>query len=128
MDKGETQKLVRDAYGKIAQGREGCACDTAGADPRTFATSIGYSDDELRAAPGEANLGLSCGNPIALAGLKEGEVVLRWIPPKRKSYIAFKHVTPSLALTPAFINEVERAFSTASPLMRFIAKALEMSY
>lgn len=47
---------------------------------------------------------------------------------KRKSYIAFKHVTPSLALKPAFFHEVERAFSTASPLMRFIAQALEISY
>ena len=38
--------------------------------------AIGYSDVELGAIPGEANLGLGCGNPTALASLKSGEVVL----------------------------------------------------
>jgi ubiquinone/menaquinone biosynthesis C-methylase UbiE len=37
---------------------------------------IGYSDEELKIGLGEANLGLGCGNPIAIAGLKEGETVL----------------------------------------------------
>ena len=37
---------------------------------------IGYSDADLNAVPEGANLGLGCGNPIALASLKKGEVVL----------------------------------------------------
>jgi len=37
---------------------------------------IGYSEAELAAIPDEANLGLSCGNPTALASLREGEIVL----------------------------------------------------
>jgi SAM-dependent methyltransferase len=37
---------------------------------------LGYSNEELAAAPDESNLGLGCGNPQAIAGLKEGEVVL----------------------------------------------------
>jgi len=37
---------------------------------------IGYSEEDLKSVPDEANLGLGCGNPIALASLKEGEVVL----------------------------------------------------
>ena len=37
---------------------------------------IGYSDEELKVALGEANLGLGCGNPLAIAELKEGETVL----------------------------------------------------
>jgi uncharacterized protein (TIGR02453 family) len=45
---------------------------------------------------------------------------------KRKSYIAFRHVKPQSALKPAFINEVEKAFATAMPLMHFITSALEI--
>jgi ubiquinone/menaquinone biosynthesis C-methylase UbiE len=37
---------------------------------------IGYSDEELKVGLGEANLGLGCGNPLAIAELKEGETVL----------------------------------------------------
>jgi SAM-dependent methyltransferase len=37
---------------------------------------IGYSDEELKAVPESANLGLGCGNPVALASLREGETVL----------------------------------------------------
>lgn len=78
MNNKKTQKIVREAYGKIAQGQEGCGCNssTCGADTKQFAKSIGYSEEELKAIPEEANLALSCGNPTALASLKEGEVVL----------------------------------------------------
>ena len=76
MDKKKTQKVVREAYGKIAQGQEGCGCGTCGPDTKEFAKSIGYSEEELKAIPDEANLALSCGNPTTLASLKEGEVVL----------------------------------------------------
>ena len=37
---------------------------------------IGYTEEDLKAAPEGANLGLGCGNPVALASLKEGETVL----------------------------------------------------
>lgn len=73
MDK---KKVVRDAYGEIAQKQEGCGCGTCGLDSIQFAKSIGYSEEELKVIPDEANLALSCGNPTALASLKEGEVVL----------------------------------------------------
>jgi arsenite methyltransferase len=76
MDKTETGKIVREAYGKIAQGQEGCGCGTCGPDAKEFAKSIGYSEGELAVIPDEANLALSCGNPTALASLKQGEVVL----------------------------------------------------
>lgn len=76
MDKTTTGKIVREAYGKIAQGQEGCGCGTCGPDAKEFAKSIGYSEGELAVIPDEANLALSCGNPTALASLKEGEVVL----------------------------------------------------
>jgi SAM-dependent methyltransferase len=76
VDKNETGKIVREAYGKIAQGQQGCGCGTCGPDAKEFARSIGYSEGELAVIPVEANLALSCGNPTALASLKEGEVVL----------------------------------------------------
>lgn len=43
---------------------------------KEYAKTLGYSDSELNSIPTEANLGLSCGNPTELAGLKAGEVVL----------------------------------------------------
>jgi len=76
MDIKKSKKIVREAYGKIAQGQEGCGCGTCGPETIKFARSIGYSEKELRVIPPEANLALSCGNPTALASLKKGEVVL----------------------------------------------------
>lgn len=76
MDKEKTQKVVREAYSKIAQGQKSYGCNTCGPDSREFAKSIGYSEEELKVIPDEANLALSCGNPTALASLKNGEVIL----------------------------------------------------
>lgn len=78
MDEAKVQEIVREAYGRIAQGQQGCGCapTCCGPDPTELAKSIGYSLQELAEIPDEANLALGCGNPTALAGLKEGEVVL----------------------------------------------------
>ncbi len=76
MKKDKTKKIVRESYGKIARGGTGCGCAPCGPDTRNFAKSIGYTSEELKNIPKEANLGLSCGNPTAIASLKEGEVVL----------------------------------------------------
>lgn len=76
MDKKETKKIVKEGYAKIAKGQESCRCCTWGTDTKNFARSIGYSEEELKVIPEEANLALSCGNPTALASLKEGEIVL----------------------------------------------------
>ena len=76
MDGEKVQNIVREAYGKVAQGQKGCGCGTCEPNSREFAKSIGYSEEELKVIPEEANLALSCGNPLALAGLKDGDVVL----------------------------------------------------
>ena len=77
MDKETIQKMVKDAYGKVAQKQEGCGCGSScGPHPKEFARSIGYSEEELQFIPHEANLALSCGNPTALAQIKEGDIVL----------------------------------------------------
>lgn len=77
MNKEKTKKVVKDEYGKIAKGeKQGCGCCSYEYEPHDFARSIGYSDDDLKNIPKDANLGLSCGNPTAMAGLKNGETVL----------------------------------------------------
>ena len=78
-DKKRMKENVKEAYGKIARAKGGCECGlagTCGTDTGQFAKSIGYTEEELKNIPQEANLGLSCGNPTALASLKKGEVVL----------------------------------------------------
>lgn len=63
---------VRDQYASVA--KSGLSNDSNSI--RSIASAFGYSDDELNQLPAEANMGLSCGNPVALAGIREGEVVL----------------------------------------------------
>ncbi|MBK8147369.1 MAG: arsenite methyltransferase [Acidobacteria bacterium] len=43
---------------------------------RAVAEAFGYSSDELASIPAEANMGLSCGNPTAMASLRPGETVV----------------------------------------------------
>lgn len=77
------RELVRDGYSQIAKaapGEGGCCGPVGGCGVRTdveeLAQKIGYTAEELRNLPEGANLGLSCGNPAAIAALKPGEVVL----------------------------------------------------
>jgi arsenite methyltransferase len=65
---------VRDGYAKIAQGKPGGCCGSPL--PDKLAEAIGYTNKELEALPDGANMGLSCGNPTAIADLKAGQVVL----------------------------------------------------
>ena len=78
MKKDNIKKIVKDFYGEIAKGNNSC-CSTCGCVSTTekeqIAKSIGYSDEEIKKV-GRANLGLGCGNPTALAHIKEGETVL----------------------------------------------------
>lgn len=81
MEEEKIKKAVRDGYAKIVkQGSTCCAPLTSCCGSTDLAQgvskSIGYSDEELNAVPEGANLGLGCGNPVALASLKEGETVL----------------------------------------------------
>ena len=76
------KKIVKKAYTKIAQNKKSGNCCNNGApgccsvnDATKISESIGYSKEELSKVP-EANLGLGCGNPIALGEIKEGEIVL----------------------------------------------------
>lgn len=72
MDATATKAAVSESYGAVA--RSGLSSNHSGV--RAVAEAFGYSEDELRSIPAEANMGLSCGNPIAMASLKPGEVVV----------------------------------------------------
>ena len=81
MKKEEVKKVVREGYAKIAKESSSCCGPVnsccGGADlAQSISRSIGYTEEELEAVPEGANLGLGCGNPVALASLKEGETVL----------------------------------------------------
>jgi arsenite methyltransferase len=78
----EIKKNVREAYRKIAREGGSCCCGSSssccgGTETADSASKlVGYTDAELTSIPEGADLGLGCGNPVALASLKEGEVVL----------------------------------------------------
>ena len=80
MDEEKEQKAegiresVRHGYAEIAKGLSGGCCGSGS--PTDFASQIGYTTEEMEALPDGANMGLSCGNPTALANLKTGQVVL----------------------------------------------------
>ncbi|MCA9294331.1 MAG: arsenite methyltransferase [Phycisphaerales bacterium] len=61
--------------GGSSGGGGGC-CGPTTLTPDQVALAVGYADEDLNALPEGANMGLSCGNPTALASLKAGEVVL----------------------------------------------------
>lgn len=81
MKSSEIRKAVREGYANVAKQSNPC-CATAspccgGADvAQTISNRIGYSEEELESVPEGANLGLGCGNPVALASLRKGESVL----------------------------------------------------
>ena len=95
MKKEEIKKVVRERYARVAKqsnpysalvsaDMQSGTCCNASASPccsgsasaQTISRAIGYSEEELGSVPDGANLGLGCGNPVALASLKKGETVL----------------------------------------------------
>jgi ubiquinone/menaquinone biosynthesis C-methylase UbiE len=99
-DKEEIRKAVRDSYGKVARigtkasglspalsccGEQGISdtkrssascCGAPEFTPEQMSKAMGYSRNDLDNTPEGANLGLGCGNPVALASLKPGETVV----------------------------------------------------
>jgi len=81
MKETEIKKVVREGYAQIAKRESPCCAPSTsccgGTDLAEYiGKTIGYQDEELKSVPEGANLGLGCGNPTALASLKEGEIVL----------------------------------------------------
>jgi SAM-dependent methyltransferase len=98
LDTERVREQVRQGYSKIARAEDasnagcGCApasgsggggggggggcCGAVALSPEELAQAVGYAATELSDVPQGANMGLSCGNPTAIASLKPGEVVL----------------------------------------------------
>lgn len=89
MKETDVKKTVRERYGRIAkENSSGCCgnskavgkisscCGNSSSAVGAISKKVGYTDTDINAVPEGANLGLGCGNPIALASLKKGEVVL----------------------------------------------------
>lgn len=87
MDKERVHDVVRAGYGEVAKRGGGCCepaatkssgcCGEATSSPHAeTAAMLGYSEEDITGAAADANLGLGCGNPTALAGLEPGETVV----------------------------------------------------
>jgi SAM-dependent methyltransferase len=74
-DNDKIREMVRDGYAGIARNAGSC-CAGASTNAATIARRIGYTEADVQAIPEGANLGLGCGNPLALAGVQPGETVL----------------------------------------------------
>lgn len=68
----ETTNIIQEKYGETA--RSGLSTNQSGI--KAVAEAFGYTAEELASIPAEANMGLSCGNPLATAHIKEGETVV----------------------------------------------------
>ena len=89
-DKEAIVTMVQDHYGKIARG-EKCGCGATTAD---LARIIGYAEEDVVLSKG--NLGLGCGNPLALAGIEPGMTVLDLGSGAGfDAFIAWRHVGPT---------------------------------
>ena len=78
MQDEEIKKVVRAGYARVAR-QSGSCCSSSccgSAKPREISKKIGYSEEEMQAVPSGSNLGLGCGNPIALAEIMAGDIVL----------------------------------------------------
>jgi arsenite methyltransferase len=80
--KDRIRQIVRDKYGRFAT-TGCCACSPSSCcdpgstpSPEDISIVLGYSREQVSAIPDGANMGLGCGNPHAIASLKEGETVL----------------------------------------------------
>ena len=82
-DTNTKRKLILKNYAAVAanQGANGCcgggcSCSGSPLDAKSAARALGYTDDDLADMPDAANMGLGCGNPLAIAALDPGETVL----------------------------------------------------
>lgn len=80
MEEEKTRKDVRKGYAEIAKEGLGSKCATpccgSSSTHEELSKKIGYTEEDIRSIPQGSNMGLGCGNPVALASLKEGEAVI----------------------------------------------------
>jgi len=82
MKEEKIKNIVREGYAKVAKKETSCctptpaACSCSKPTSEEISQRIGYSQEDINSVPEGANLGLGCGNPVALASLKKGETIL----------------------------------------------------
>lgn len=78
LDPDEQRSAVRERYSRIASESSSCCDDTSCCNDQTtdLSKKLGYSEGDLDAVSGNANLNLGCGNPTAIASLEQGDTVL----------------------------------------------------
>ena len=78
MDPDTLKSAVRDRYHGVVSGGQSCCSPSrsCGCGSGEVSLALGYAPRDLAAVPEGSNLGLGCGNPVALAGLRPGETVL----------------------------------------------------
>lgn len=81
MKEEKIKKIVRESYAKVAISNSCCCAPAANCCgqvclEKEISANIGYSQEDIDKVPEGSNLGLGCGNPIAMASLKKGEIVL----------------------------------------------------
>ena len=81
MKEEKIKQVVREGYARVAKQNSSCCSPASSCCGSTdlvqgISQKIGYTEEEIKAVPDGANLGLGCGNPVALASLREGETVL----------------------------------------------------
>lgn len=82
MDTNTVKRSVIESYGKLAKSKKGgvfcklLGCCNTGEQAKDIAENIGYTEQQLAEVPEDANLGVGCGNPSALANIQEGQVVV----------------------------------------------------
>ena len=81
MKDDEIKKMVRESYAAVAEKQSSCcapstSCCGSTKEAKTISDTIGYNKENLAGIPDEADMGLGCGNPVALVSLQEGDTVL----------------------------------------------------
>jgi arsenite methyltransferase len=76
MNDQSLKDIIKDRYGKIARGEQTFCCPSCGPTTADQCLAVGYTAEDLALVPEMAILGVGCGNPTALADLKNGETVL----------------------------------------------------
>ncbi|MFA6145854.1 MAG: arsenite methyltransferase [Patescibacteria group bacterium] len=71
----DIKQIVKSKYEELAKSGSQCGCSCSCGGSGNISKDIGYSENDLKVA-GSANLGLGCGNPVALSKIKEGDTVL----------------------------------------------------
>lgn len=72
----QIKKIVKGSYAKIAKNSQCCCQCNTNKIAQKQSGKFGYSEKEMNNVPDGSNLGLGCGNPLAIAALKKSDIVL----------------------------------------------------